>query len=958
MDAATLTVLLVEENAGDRRLAELALQDGEPGSVRLVCVPDLRQARDALQRERFDAVLLDLWLPDSQGLATLSAVLEVAGGVPVLVLSAMGLSDLPLDALRHGAEDFLRKDELDGRTLLRAIRHARERAHREQRATFLTTAVATLAATLDYPTTLRSLAHLLVPAVADWCVIETLQASGSLVAEEVVASSQEKQALLRAKLRSHPRQPESGTHPVDETIRSGTSRLLPRVDDEALRRIAYDEAHLHLLRRLGIHSTLTVPLLDRGEVLGALTLATAESGRTLGPVEQALVEDLARPAAAAMANALRFRDAAEGRRRAERVAHRERRLERLAAALAAASTPQEVAAVMMREGLAAVGASAGALLQLDEARAALALVRSAGPSSESLAAWALRPLEHATPFSSVIRSGRPLAIQDPARLREAFPDLSPGLPEAEASGLVVAPLVTDRGAVGVIALLFPAAGLPDGEEQEMLAECAGKCALALERSQLFQHEQRAREEAGLAIRARDEVLGIVAHDLRSPLGAIAAFASVLEHADLAPQQRARAVDGIQDCVSQMDRLINDLLDITRIDAGALEIDPLPLDSGSVLRQAVLMVEAEAARRGIDLRLEAGDDLPGARADGNRMLQVLSNLLANALRFTPPGGTIQVRAEALDGEVLVLVADSGPGIPREDQPHLFDRFWQGRGAHRGGAGLGLAIAKGIVERHGGRIGVESRPGEGSTFFFTLPTVGSEEGASAPAGVPVEESRPEDAAPAPVRTARVVLVEDHPVFRHGLKTHLEQAGAYEIVGQAGTGEEAVQMARLLRPDLVIMDLGLPGMSGIEATREIVGRHPNVRVVALTGEQERDALLPVLRAGGSGFVRKSIAHEDLIPALEAALRGEVFLCPSGNQLLLREFRAEGRSGHAARLESLTEQERQVLALAAEGFTSAEIGRKLFLSPNTVDSYRSRAMRELIATLSTPSRWLANRS
>lgn len=138
-------------------------------------------------------------------------------------------------------------------------------------------------------------------------------------------------------------------------------------------------------------------------------------------------------------------------------------------------------------------------------------------------------------------------------------------------------------------------------------------------------------------------------------------------------------------------------------------------------------------------------------------------------------------------------------------------------------------------------------------------------------------------------------------------------------------------------------MPGIGGIEATRQIVAAEPEVKVLALTGEQEADLLLPVLEAGGHGFVRKTTAHEDLLAALEAALRDEVFLYPSGNRLLLHEFHARLGPPDDGPTGPLTEHERRVLALAAEGYTSAEIGRKLFLSPKTVDTYRSRVMRKL---------------
>jgi two-component system response regulator NreC len=190
--------------------------------------------------------------------------------------------------------------------------------------------------------------------------------------------------------------------------------------------------------------------------------------------------------------------------------------------------------------------------------------------------------------------------------------------------------------------------------------------------------------------------------------------------------------------------------------------------------------------------------------------------------------------------------------------------------------------------------------------------------------------------------VLLADDHPFILRGIAEHLRRAPDIEVVAEATTGQEAVEKARELRPDVVIMDLVMPGIGGIEAIRRIHALDPRIKTLALTGESEAEALLEVLEAGGSGFVQKATAHEDLIPALRTVARNEVFLYPSGQQLLLRAYHAQpARSG--ALLEPLNEHEREILALAAEGYTSAEIGKRVFLSPKTVDSYRAQAMRKV---------------
>jgi two-component system response regulator NreC len=192
-------------------------------------------------------------------------------------------------------------------------------------------------------------------------------------------------------------------------------------------------------------------------------------------------------------------------------------------------------------------------------------------------------------------------------------------------------------------------------------------------------------------------------------------------------------------------------------------------------------------------------------------------------------------------------------------------------------------------------------------------------------------------------RILLADDHPVLRSGLEALLALEDGLQVVGQASTGAEAVEKTRLLRPDVVVMDLSMPGMDGLEATKQIVALGLDARVLVLTSQSEEDFLLPVLEAGGGGFVRKTSADSDLVNAIRTVARGEVFLYPSATRLLLRRYQ-QGREPHAeGPLESLSDREREVLALTAEGYSSAEIGKKLFLSPKTVDTYRARMMQKL---------------
>lgn len=313
----------------------------------------------------------------------------------------------------------------------------------------------------------------------------------------------------------------------------------------------------------------------------------------------------------------------------------------------------------------------------------------------------------------VAAEGRSLAVDDVSTLSPVDVLLGDHVASAAAVPLLNAGLVT-----GVLQVARIAPRHVGAEELHLLEEVAARLVAVLDRHRLLEAERQARAQAEAAVRQRDEVLAIVAHDLRNPLNRISLSASRLQESSGAGAD-PRSWQLMQRGVKDMDRLIEDLLDVSRMEAGALQVNRTELPLAPLLAELEEQFAELARSKGVELACRTDPPSLHVLADRRRLTQALSNLVDNALRLTPSCGKVMVAAQPAPGYVEFAVRDTGPGIPADQLPHLFDRFWQGARARRGGAGLGLAIVKGIVEAHGGRIFAESTPGEGATFRFWIP-----------------------------------------------------------------------------------------------------------------------------------------------------------------------------------------------------------------------------------------------
>jgi signal transduction histidine kinase len=282
--------------------------------------------------------------------------------------------------------------------------------------------------------------------------------------------------------------------------------------------------------------------------------------------------------------------------------------------------------------------------------------------------------------------------------------------------VLLVPLRAGGRAIGALHLVRTRPGASHNKDEGHVADqFAGLAALALENARLYQESRR-------AVRERDDMLAIVSHDLRNPVNAIVMLTGAVlsrEPGDERPLMEREDVEAIRGAARQADGLIQDLQDVSRIASARLWVERQPVLLSELVTELADMFEPVMEDAVLRFVRRIDEHLPPVQADRPRLAQVLSNLLGNAVRFTPHGGEIAITAERQADRVRIGVRDTGPGVSAGDVPRLFERHWQAPRLLRAGSGLGLFIAKGIIDAHGGEIGVDSALGKGSEFWFTLP-----------------------------------------------------------------------------------------------------------------------------------------------------------------------------------------------------------------------------------------------
>jgi PAS domain S-box-containing protein len=557
----------------------------------------------------------------------------------------------------------------------RVSRAAAEDAHRQL--AFLAEASTQLAASLDYERTLQQVADLAVPTLADACIVDIVGADESLDRVAVAHVDAAKTALLHELRRRYPALAYE-PHPIAQALRTSRPQLIPELADALLVRIAGDdEAHLQLLRSACVTSMISVPLVARQRTLGAMTCLITESSRRYGPSELALAEELARRAALAVDNTRLYREAQAG-------LAREQALRSAAEKLAA---EQEAILRQIADGVVIVD-GAGRITFANEAARRQFGFETLGVTIEDDAA--IRP--------RLQRDG------------QQWPSEELPLARAVRGETVIAADMRFRRA--------------DGQE---VAALASATPLVSEDGAPFGAVMTISDVSAQATleRQKDEFFANVSHDLRTPLAAIVASIDVVlanEPADMPAPLHHMLVNSEQ-AAERMAGLVDTLLELTRVQAGRVQLVCAPVDLREPARRAADAIAPLTQARGQRVELDLPTEPLSGIVDAQRLEQVLLNLLSNAHKYGREGGTIRLSLAHRSDEVVVAVADDGPGIAAADQGRIFERYYRSETEatrHKQGSGLGLPIAQALVELHGGRLWLESTPGAGATFWIALPT----------------------------------------------------------------------------------------------------------------------------------------------------------------------------------------------------------------------------------------------
>jgi signal transduction histidine kinase/ActR/RegA family two-component response regulator len=609
---------------------------------------------------------------------------------------------------------------------------------------------------------------------------------------------------------------------------------------------------LDLQRVAGFRTTMGAPMIVDDKVVGAMSIWRNKVS-PYGEREMAIVTAFAGQAAMAINGVKLVQELQAGRAELARKVGELEALRNVGEAVSSSLDVDHVLSTIAMYAVELSGTSGGSIMEYDDSERRFA-VRSVYRTSPDVVER-LRGVRIDIDSTLVGRAAlerRPLAVPDLSTV-----DLDPHLQILFDDGwrsVVAVPMLREEQIIGSLVVRRKSTGDFTEETLDLLETFASQSALALLNAQLFTTLQERSAELEVASRHKSEFLASMSHELRTPLNAVLGFSEVLLErmfGDINERQEEYLRD-IHSSGKHLLELLNEILDLSKVEAGQMELEFTPLDVPAALEYAASMLRERATAHSVDLRVELGDGLGAVEADELRFKQVVLNLVSNAVKFTPDGGSVVIRAVEVDTDLQVTVTDTGVGIPIEDRERIFESFQQGgRGASREeGTGLGLTLSRRIVELFGGRMWLLSEVGAGSTFGFSIPTR-RESG----------RIQPEWQAQA---ATSIVVIEDDRASSDLLTAYL--SGAALRVTTVRDGQSGLDAVRRDRPSAVLLDIRLPGVDGWAVLQELKSdaatKDIPVIVVSIVDERSRGAAM-----GAAAYMVKPVSRDDLLTALAAA-------------------------------------------------------------------------------------------
>jgi signal transduction histidine kinase/CheY-like chemotaxis protein len=671
--------------------------------------------------------------------------------------------------------------------------------------------------------------------------------------------------------------------PVARVLREGRVLHIPDVlaDPE------FDNAEFReYQRQVGHRTVLGVPMLREGAPIGVIMLSRTRV-RPYTEKQVELVATFADQAVIAIENVRLFQEVQQRSRELARSVEELRALGAVSQAVNSTLDLQTVLTTVVSHAVELSGTDGGAIYEFDTASQVFELRATLGMTAELIAAVE----------TAQIRLGETVIGQAAARraavqvadLREA-PEY-PVRDELEREGfraLLAVPLLRENEILGALVVRRKTPGAFDQATVGLLQTFANQSVLAIQNARLFQELEDKSRQLEIASQHKSEFLANMSHELRTPLNAIIGFSEVLLE-QMFGELNEKQDEYLQDILSSgrhLLSLINDILDLSKVEAGHMELELDTFSLPEALENGLTMVKERASRHGITLDLEVDPRLGLIQADERKIKQVVFNLLSNAVKFTPDGGQVTISAAVQGNEIVVAVRDTGIGITPEDQVRIFEEFQQAR--HQGsqtqeGTGLGLTLVKRFVELHGGRVSVQSEVGVGSTFRFALPLAtvalpdsslawtdangtshtaapGAGDGEAAAAnGAAVSGMSP--LAPLARPGSTVLIVEDDTSAAALLTVHLQNAG-FQVV-TARDGLEALEMARILHPDGITLDVVLPRLDGWDLLAQLKA-DPELADIPVVIVSMLDQRGKGFALGAAEYLVKPVDREHLLGAL----------------------------------------------------------------------------------------------